>query len=307
VRPEVVALVALVFVVSLVGFTAHRSIYFQISEAGSGLAVHPCIFEHKSKIGGDIQDWDMSALSKDKTSCTTKHCRDHSVTRGDEVFFLNVCRNTMNRPDECIGVYGAKKRVPKAIGYQTADGVCYKTGDVKTAKWSLLDPKDPKKGVKLKYTGGARCDGYTERSTEYRFECDPMAGYGEPLAVYGDCEFVVRWRTALACPIHPSVFLPILFWVGFVIGLYLTIRFFHNILVTKMLLGWEAVPHIQEIRYMGALILMISEKLWEALSKVAPGAATKIGAWWERVVGGRLKSAGGYTSTEDAHVGGRDR
>jgi len=28
----------------------------------------------------------------------------------------------MNRPDECIGVYGAKKRVPKAIGYQTADG-----------------------------------------------------------------------------------------------------------------------------------------------------------------------------------------
>jgi hypothetical protein len=33
----------------------------------------------------DVKDWDMSALSKDKTSCSTKHCTDHSVTRGDEV------------------------------------------------------------------------------------------------------------------------------------------------------------------------------------------------------------------------------
>ena len=88
----------------------------------------------------------------------------------------------------------------------------------RTAKWSLLDSNDPKKGVKLKYTGGARCDGYTERSVAYHFECNAMAGVGEPLAVYGDCEFIVRWPTALACPIQPSIFLPILFWVAFSIG-----------------------------------------------------------------------------------------
>jgi len=37
--------------------------------------VHPCIFEYKSKIGGDLLDWDLSALSRDKTTCGTKHCR----------------------------------------------------------------------------------------------------------------------------------------------------------------------------------------------------------------------------------------
>ena len=36
-----------------------------------------------------------------------------------------------NRPDECIGVYGQSKRVPKAVAYQTADGVCYKMGDIR--------------------------------------------------------------------------------------------------------------------------------------------------------------------------------
>ena len=139
-----------------------RSIYFQLSEATSGLSRHPCIFEHTSKIGSDMLDWDFSALSRDRARCADRRCRDHEVTRGDEVFFLNVCRNTMRRPDECIGVYkGQAKRVPQAIGYQTADGVCYKMGDVRTAQWALLDAADPRKGVKLKYTGGARCEGVT--------------------------------------------------------------------------------------------------------------------------------------------------
>jgi hypothetical protein len=125
-RPEVVALVALVASVAVIGAISHRTIFFQIYEvaeihahmqcvcervrasvpacacvrlrahvsvptsvrmwvrdvlvclaacmlcarapppwhararllqAGSGLAAHPCIFEYKSKIGGDIQDW----------------------------------------------------------------------------------------------------------------------------------------------------------------------------------------------------------------------------------------------------------
>ena len=31
-------------------------------------------------------------------------------------------------------------------------GVCYKMGDVKTGRWSLLDTSNPKKGLKLSYT-----------------------------------------------------------------------------------------------------------------------------------------------------------
>eukprot|EP00961_Rhodomonas_salina_P016285 219159-Rhodomonas_salina.1 len=27
-----------------------------------------------------------------------------------------------------------------------------------------------------------------------------QAGKGEPVAVFGDCDFVVTWETALACP-----------------------------------------------------------------------------------------------------------
>jgi hypothetical protein len=101
---------------------------------------------------------------------------------------------------------------------------CVRCGDrqalpaCRTAKWSLLDSNNLEKGVKLKYTGGARCDGQTERSVAYHFECNAMAGVGEPVAVYGDCEFIVRWPSALACPIQPSIFLPILFWVAFSIG-----------------------------------------------------------------------------------------
>jgi hypothetical protein len=118
VRPEVAALFALFAVVLVLGVAAHRSLYFQVSEvcrapaahvcsrehralpahtysraaplaprlqSMSGLAQHPCIFEHAGKIGSDIQDWDMSALSRAKTSCTTKNCNDRSVLRGDEV------------------------------------------------------------------------------------------------------------------------------------------------------------------------------------------------------------------------------
>jgi hypothetical protein len=42
-----------------------------------------------------------------------------------------------------------------------------------------------------------------ERERDTRTQHTP--GVGEPLAVYGDCEFVVRWRTALACPIQVLV------------------------------------------------------------------------------------------------------
>eukprot|EP00961_Rhodomonas_salina_P108605 1461731-Rhodomonas_salina.1 len=42
-----------------------------------------------------------------------------------------------------------------------------------------------------------QCDGFTYRSVEYHFECDPNAGIGVPRAVFGDCEFVVRLKKNL--------------------------------------------------------------------------------------------------------------
>mmetsp|Transcript_22926 Transcript_22926/g.35877 ORF Transcript_22926/g.35877 Transcript_22926/m.35877 type:complete len:184 (-) Transcript_22926:126-677(-) len=149
-------------------------------------------------------------------------------------------------------------------------------GDVSTPKWGLLSPGQPNLGVKLSYTHGSRCDGYTRRSTHFHFECDPLAGVGGPLAVYGDCEFVIRWRTAYACPRRPSTFLPILFWVTFSVCFYLVARFIYNIYFLKMSVDWESVPHISEIRWVGALILLVSEKLWNALQNAAPGIAERL-------------------------------
>ncbi|KAJ1479679.1 hypothetical protein T484DRAFT_1813393, partial [Baffinella frigidus] len=57
----------------------------------------------------------------------------------------------------------------------TGDGVCYYMGQLRTGKWSLLDPRHPGVGLKLTYTGGSECDGDTDRSTEFHFECNPEA------------------------------------------------------------------------------------------------------------------------------------
>ena len=195
--------------------------------------------------------------------------------REDETFYFNVCRNTMDIPAACEDVFGSKRRVPRAIGYQTADGVCYKMGDVATARWSVLDGHNPFAGVKLRYSGGSRCDGYTQRSTEFRFECDRAMGVGRPIAVFGDCEFVVRWRTALACPTQPTMFFTILFWVMFAALLYFAGRFLYNVQVKKMMLDWEAVPHIGQIRIVGAAIMLVSERTWDFAVEHAPGSVSE--------------------------------
>lgn len=79
----------------------------------------------------------------------------------------------MEKPRECTRLYGGNSNVPRSVGYQTADGVCYYMGQLATGKWSLLDKRNPEKGLKLTYTGGSQCDGSTDRSTHYHFECDP--------------------------------------------------------------------------------------------------------------------------------------
>lgn len=121
------------------------------------------------------------------------------VHRQDEDFHFNVCGNAVRKPSECVRLLG-ESNVRKAIGYQTADGVCYYMGLLSTGKWSLLDRRRPSQGVKLTYTGGSQCDGATQRSTQFQFDCNRRAGLGRPVTVFGDCEFIITWETSLACP-----------------------------------------------------------------------------------------------------------
>jgi hypothetical protein len=46
-RPEIAAILAFVVVVAVLGIVARHTIAFQVSDSFSGLAHHPCIFEHK--------------------------------------------------------------------------------------------------------------------------------------------------------------------------------------------------------------------------------------------------------------------
>jgi hypothetical protein len=61
-------------------------------------------------------------------------------------------------------------------------------------------------------SNGARCDGYTQRSTEFHFECDPMAGlFFLPLCDTMACLSVclslsLALSLALALSLSPSLF-----------------------------------------------------------------------------------------------------
>jgi len=301
VKPEIAACVVCVLLLPIIGILAYRTILFQIHQMIGSVTKHACQYQRSSKLTGKVFDWDMETLSRAKGKCKEGHqCRDYHISRDDEVFYFNLCRNTMNIPQSCVDVFGGKKRVPKAVGYQTADGVCYKMGDVQTAKWSVLDGRNPWAGIKLRYSGGSRCDGYTQRSTEFRFECDRNGGLGMPIAVFGDCEFVVRWKTALACPTQPAMFLTILFWVLLLSLAYLLGRFIYNIQVKKMMLDWEAFPHIEQVRIIGALLLLAFERAWDMTSQHSPSS---IGDWLTNVrvrlepLLSRFRSTSGYSAT----------
>ncbi len=61
----------------------------------------------------------------------------------------------------------------------------------------------------MTYTGGARCDGYTERSTSFHFECDPMAGIGEPSAVFGTTHTHTHTHTHTSARLPPTLVPPL--------------------------------------------------------------------------------------------------
>lgn len=298
-KPEFITLGVLFVALPLVGIFAYRTIAAQLSEILNSFSSHPCLFSHRDRISGEKLDWDLTALSRSRDNCGagTTACRDYSVTRQDEIFYMNVCKFVMSKPNQCVQLYGGPSNVPRSVGYQTADGVCYYMGQLSTAKWSLLDKRNPSAGVRLSYTGGSQCDGQTDRSTHYHFECDPSAGVGRPLAVFGDCEFVVRWRTAYACPIQTSSFLSTLFWVMVMILAGLVGGFIYNVRVLQMIPDWEAVPQINTIRYVGALMLTAAVKVWDMAVRVLP-ALEGLGAYVQRILPeGFLDSRGSFQTT----------
>ena len=175
-------ILGIIFVVlPLFGYIFYRNILFQIDQFFGAFNSHPCTFSSRDPISGETSEWDLTALSRTLDQCPSgTKCRDYSVAREDEVFFMNVCRHTMQKPQPCRDLLGDNGVTP-AMGYQTADGVCYRMGQLAGAQWGLLDRRHPEMGLKLTYTGGSQCDGDTDRSTEYRFECDADAGVRDGL------------------------------------------------------------------------------------------------------------------------------
>jgi len=117
IRPELVAACAAVLLLPVVAILAYKGVSFQLAYFFDNIAVHPCTFQAKTQNGHTLQ-WDMSALPRAKSKCQTARCRDYAVAREDEVFYLNICGNTMNKPRECRQLYGGESRVPTSMGYQ---------------------------------------------------------------------------------------------------------------------------------------------------------------------------------------------
>eukprot|EP00287_Rhodomonas_sp_CCMP768_P008112 CAMPEP_0196748280 /NCGR_PEP_ID=MMETSP1091-20130531/72961_1 /TAXON_ID=302021 /ORGANISM="Rhodomonas sp., Strain CCMP768" /LENGTH=328 /DNA_ID=CAMNT_0042095567 /DNA_START=85 /DNA_END=1071 /DNA_ORIENTATION=+ len=283
VRPELVILCLLIIAVPLIGWQVYRKVTLQFTEIMTALTSHPCTVQVL-----DGSEYDLTGLGRSKEACNngdSTSCLDYHVHRDDNDFYLNVCKNVMRKPAECVNLFGGEREVKSSIGYQTADGVCYYMGQLRSGRWSLLDSRRPDAGLKLTYTGGSQCDGDTQRSTEYRFECNPEAGKGEPVAVFGDCDFVVTWETALACPVQQAGFFTFLLWAGVVVAAYLFGGFLYNVRFRHADADADAIPHIHYLRWLLGLVSAIAQQLCETAGDKVPYLSSAWG-WVQDKAGG---------------------
>lgn len=295
-------LLLLVIAVPIIGWQIYRRVTFQFNELVTALTSHPCAYVYKDK-----QEYQLSDLSRARSTCSAsdaESCQDYHVHRVDNDFFFNVCTNAMRKPPECTDLFGSQN-VQSSIGYQTGDGVCYYMGQLRTGRWSLLDARHPEAGLKLSYTGGSPCDGDTRRSTEFHFECNPDAGKGEPVAVFGDCEFVVTWETAYACPIRQTQLGSFVWWAFLFFCLYVVLGFFYNVRVKNMTPDLGAIPHVQWLQWFGALVSAIVQNILETVGDRVPMARTAI-LWFRSKLGSAYESIGGDSgSSSGGGVGAR--
>jgi len=308
-RPELIVLLLLVVAVPLIGWQIYRKITFKFEELITALTSHPCAYVHRDKT-----EFDLTKLSKSRSTCSStdaSSCLDYHLRREDSDFYFNVCNNVMRKPSQCNDLFG-RQNVQSSIGYQVGDGVCYYMGQLRTGRWSLLDQRHPEVGLRLLYTGGSRCGRNRERSTEFHFECNRKAGKGGPVAIFGDCEFVVTWETELACPIRQITLFHFLLLLILLVIFYLAAGFFFNVRYRGAIPDYDAIPHIQQIRWLGAVILAVFVKVLEIIGDYLPGVrgavgwlADKVGMGYEliaermggRAAGEQRKSAGQRRTT----------
>mmetsp|Transcript_11781 Transcript_11781/g.18495 ORF Transcript_11781/g.18495 Transcript_11781/m.18495 type:complete len:334 (+) Transcript_11781:63-1064(+) len=303
-RPELIILLLLIIAVPIIAWQAYRKVSFEFNEIMTALTSHPCTYISPV----DRVEYDLTSLSKKRGSCSSSNpqgCQDYKVHRQDDDFYLNVCSNVMRKPAECVNLFG-ERNVQSSIGYQTADGVCYTMGSLRTGKWSLLDNRHPEAGLKLTYTGGDQCDGRTERSTEFHFECNPDAGDGEPVTVMGDCDFVVTWETALACPSGKTSLFQFLFWGLALFGLYLMGGFFHNVRFKNLPADIDAIPHIDQLRWFGSLVTALFQQLLEQMQEYIPATRGFV-SWVQGTVGNGYEAISGSRSGAGSDSGDAKR
>merc|ERR1712216_238814 len=291
-RPELMILLLLVLAVPIIGWQIYRRVTFEFDALVTALSSHPCAFVSKND-----KEYDLTDLSRSRSTCSSSDaegCQDYHVHRVDNDFYFNVCRNAMRKPPECADLFG-EQNVHPSIGYQTGDGVCYYMGQLRSGRWGLLDPRNPQVGLKLTYSGGSPCDGDTRRSTQFHFECNPDAGKGEPVAVFGDCEFVVTWETALACPIRQTQLTSFLWWGFVLVALYLLLGFFYNVRFKDLPPDLGAVPHGQHLQWFGSVLSAIASNILEAVGERVPFARSAI-LWCRSSLGSAYESIGGEGS-----------
>merc|ERR1711968_48471 len=81
--------------------------------------------------------------------------------------------------------------------------MCYRLGSIETQEFSLIDEKNPRKGLEITYSGGQKCSSGMPRRITVHFLCASAYESGEPPSFAWEsptCVYHVVWPTAHACP-----------------------------------------------------------------------------------------------------------
>ncbi len=139
--------------------------------------------------------------------------------------------------------------------------------------------RSPNEGLKLTYTSGSLCDDGRRRTTQFLFECSPTAGRGVPSGVFGNCDYMVTWETAAACPIIRTPIVSAAFWLLIVSITYLSLGFAYNVHAAGGIHsagGWNALPHAAALRATGRALHIAGAAMaigvWKALERCTPFA-----------------------------------
>lgn len=175
--------------------------------------------------------------------------RDDYVTEDTDgrTFFLNVCTNVQQIPEECRAL-GKLMRSP---GYVVKkNSYCHWLGSLDQIEWELIDESNPNLGVSLRYFQGEKCASNAFRQIQFQFFCDPlgqMGGVDKFLVeeIEELCLYRVTFPSKYGCPKRTSMS-PIFSWfLIFLLGLgaYFTVGIAWNVKFNGCELGVDALPH----------------------------------------------------------------